>query len=134
MAVAPSIRLVFGHFQNLNLLVLMQDLRDGRTARHFWLAGSDLCPVAHGLRDGEQVMELVVAQLAELDEGCTKAAGRIGADPDAVLRFVRRWDEEALGPDWLLRQLEELWLERLEDAVAVQAMLEPIPTRATCPS
>jgi hypothetical protein len=133
MAVSAGIRDVFGHFQNLNLLVLMQDLRDGRTARNAWLAGSDLCPVAHGMPDGRDVMGLVlVGQVVELDEGCTQAARRLGADPAAVLRFVRSWDDESFGPLGLLRQLEELWLERLEDAVAVQTMLAPIPAAAAC--
>src|SRR5579871_361010 len=132
MAISASIREVFGHFQNLNLLFLMQDLRDGRVARHAWLTmGFDLCPVAHGMQDGEQVKELVLAQaIFELDEGCNHAAELLGAHPAAVLRFVRRWDEEALLPDMLLNQLEELWLERLEDAEAVQTLLNTTPAQA----
>jgi hypothetical protein len=125
MSVTPGIRDVFGYFQNLNLLVLIQDLRDGRTARHTWSSGSELCPVAHGLADGSDVQELVVlGQASELDEGCLQAARHIGADPGAVLRFVRSWDEEALPPDRLLRELEELWRERLEDAQAMQEVLD----------
>jgi hypothetical protein len=132
MAVSPSIHNVFGHFQNLNLLVLMQDLRDGQVVRDTWLSGSNLCPVAHGLRNGEQVMELVMAELADVDKGCTKAARRLGAAPAAILRFVRRWDEQALRPEMLLNELEELWRERLDDAEAVQTMLNATPAEAAC--
>lgn len=134
MSVARSIRNVFGHFQNLNLLVLMQDLRDGQVVRHAWLSGSELCPVAHGLPDGEHVRDVVLSQNAELDAGCERAARGLGADPAAVLRFVRLWDEESLRPDWLLQQLEEMWLERLEDAQAMQRILDPMSAQTACTS
>lgn len=129
MAVYDSIRSVFGHFQNLNLLFLMQDLRDGHVARHAWLSWSKLCPVAHGLPDGEHVKYVVDSQFLDLDD-CVRAARFLGADPAAVEGFVRMWDGGAFQPEWLLRQLEELWLERLEDAVAVQAMLAPLAAPA----
>ena len=54
MPVSSRVYSVFGHFQNLNLLALLQDLREGRTARQAWLAGSLLCPVAHGLPHGRR--------------------------------------------------------------------------------
>jgi hypothetical protein len=40
-----------------------------------------------------------------------------------VLHFVRSWDEQALGREWLLGQLRQLWQERLADAEAVQQIL-----------
>jgi hypothetical protein len=125
MPVAPRIHSVFGHFQNLNLLALLQDLREGRTARQAWHSGSLLCPVAHGLAHGAQVQRLrALGQAADVSEGCYFAARHLGADPGAVLRFVRDWDEEALSSGSLLRQLEELWAERLADADAVQQLLQ----------
>lgn len=125
MPVARSIRDVFGHFHNLNLLALVQDLRRGEAARRGWSSpGALLCPVAHGLPAGRQVRELnALGQTAELDVGCDYAARYLGAAREAVLRFVRLWDEEVIRSDWLLRQLEELWAERLADAEAVQALL-----------
>src|SRR4051794_11022389 len=121
MSVSPGVQAVFGHFQNLNLLALLCDLRDDRTARQAWRSGSLLCPVAHGLPAGPQVRELsALGQAADLGEGCQFAARLLGAEPAAVLRFVRFWDEGAVSRGWLLRQLEEVWEERLADAQAVQ--------------
>ncbi len=131
MSISPMIRDVFGHFQNLNLLALLHDLRDDRTARQAWASGTVLCPVAHGLPNGEQVRRLsVLGQIAELGQGCDYAARQIGADPIAVLRFVRSWDGEALSRLWLFEQLHELWLERREDAVAMQELLHSESTLA----
>jgi hypothetical protein len=125
MPVSPSIQSVFGHFQNLNLLVLLQDLRLGRLARHAWQDGPLLCPVAHGLPAGDRVQELnVMGQAADVSEGCLHAARLLGADPDAVLRFVRFWDQEHINSNVLRRQLDEMWAERLADARAVQEFLQ----------
>src|SRR5579859_2343062 len=129
VSVTSKVYAVLGHFQNLNLLTLLQDLREGRTARQAWLSGSLLCPVAHGLPHGGQVRVLrALGQAADLSEGCDFAARHLGADPGAVLRFVRSWDEEALSSDWLLRQLEEVWEERLADAEAAQELMQGGPS------
>jgi hypothetical protein len=126
MSISPTINKVFGHFQNLNLLILLQDLRDGRTARQSWQSGDSLCPVAHGLAAGQRVRELcALGQTADLDQGCAYAARQLGADPEAVFHFVRSWDEHVLGSQWLVLQLHEIWQERLADAVAMQEMLQP---------
>jgi hypothetical protein len=125
MAIDTSIRNVFGHFQNLNLLVLLENLRSGRTAQRAWSSGALLCPVAHGLPAGQQVRDLrILGQAAEWGQDCDYAARCLGADPAAVLRFVRLWDEHVRAPGWLLRKLSELWEERLADAWAVQEMLQ----------
>ncbi len=127
MPTSAGIRAVFGHFQNLNLLALLHDLRLGRTARQAWYTSGLLCPVAHGLPHGIHVRELSArAQMADLDTSCDFAARRLGADARAVLRFVRSWDEQTLAPASLIRQLEDLWEERLADAEAVQALLEGV--------
>jgi hypothetical protein len=84
-----------------------------------------LCPVAHGLASGQQVQALaVMEQDADVAEGCEYAARDLGAEPAAVLRFVRSWDDYLLDATGLLRQLEELWRERLEDALVMQEFLE----------
>jgi hypothetical protein len=125
MAVSTSIRAVFGHFQNLNLLALLQDLHGERTARQAWSSGTQLCPVAHGLPAGRHVREVtILGQAADLIHGCDYAARHLGADPGAVFRFVRSWDDQVLGRDWLVQQLEELWEERLADAEALQEVLQ----------
>jgi hypothetical protein len=125
MPISAIIRDVFGHFQNLNLLALLHDLQQDRIARQAWTHGGLLCPIAHGLPAGQQVQRLsVLGQIAELGQGCDLAARLLGADPAAVLRFVRSWDAEAFRRSWLWRQLDELWQERLADAEAVQEMLQ----------
>jgi hypothetical protein len=124
MPIPPAIREVFGHFQNLNLLALLHDLRRRETIRQAWTSGGWLCPVAHGLAGGCQVRELsALGQADDLGDGCAYAARQLGAKPQAVLRFVRSWDEQVLDNDRLLGQLEELWEERVADAEAVQEML-----------
>lgn len=124
MVVSSWVRAVFGHFQNLNLLALLGDLREARTAQQAWLSGSLLCPVAHGLPNGTQVRHLSAqGQVTELDEGCHFAARLLGAEPEDVLRFVRLWDEGTVSQVWLLRQLELVWEERLADAQALQGFL-----------
>lgn len=123
--IAPSIREVFGRFQNLNLLVLLEDLRWRSAARQAWLDGDSLCPVAHGLSAAAQVQTLkALGETDSLENGCRYAARCLGADYDAVLRFVRGWDEHRFSEIWLIRQLQALWRERLDDAIAVQMIIE----------
>jgi hypothetical protein len=125
MRISPAIHQVFGHFQNLNLLALLNDLGNGESVRQAWSASGRLCPVAHGLPAGQQVRELtILGQAADLGKGCDYAAQHLGANPDAVLRFVRSWDEGAVSHEWLRGQLQALWKERLEDAKALQELLQ----------
>lgn len=124
MSVSPTVAAVFGHFQNLNLLALIQDLRDGRTARQAWAHGAVLCPVAHGLPGEVQFRALqVFGPVSDLCEDCDYAARHLGANPTDVLRFVEAWDGGDLSTTSLLRQLDEVWNERLADAEAVQAVI-----------
>jgi hypothetical protein len=124
MPVHARIRAVFGHFQNLNLLALLHDLASAQTVQQGWSFGTLLCPVAHGLPARRDVMELnVLGQTADLIRGCDHAARRLGADPAAVVQFVRSWDEGTIAAQRLFSQLVELWYERLEDAEAVQAVI-----------
>lgn len=125
MPVSAEIQAVFGHFQNLNLLALLHDLRAGRVVRQAWLSGSLLCPVAHGLPSGSRVCELrALGQAVDLATGCHMAARLLGAEPDGVTRFVNSWDAGVVSDERLLRQLEEIWAERLADAEVVQRLLQ----------
>ena len=124
MRVAPTIHRVFGHFQNLNLLALLEDLRRGHAAQGTWSSGTRLCPVAHGMPAGQRVSELrFLGQAADLGRACDYAARYLGADPLGIYQFVCFWDTDPAAPGWLLRQLEALWEERLADALAVQELL-----------
>ncbi len=125
MGISNGIHAVFGHFQNLNLLALVNDLRTHEIAREDWVAiGKRLCPVAHGLANGAQVKEVnLLGEFANLGKACIYAAACLGADPAPVLHFVRSWDDHSLTTAVLLRNLEEIWEERLADAEAVQKVL-----------
>lgn len=124
--VDPLVRQVFGPFQNLNLRILIEDLRAGRAARGDWASGLQLCPVAHGMPLGQAVADLCyLGQTAGLRRACAYASRYLGADPRTLARFIERWDDGHLARGRLLEQLDALWAERQADADAVQALLEP---------
>jgi hypothetical protein len=123
MSIEPLIRQVFGAFHNLNLLILRENLHSGRVPRGAWLTGGSLCPIAHGAPNGQCVREMIALGVADLPHACNYAAGLVGADPASLLRFVTHWDGDVESNTGLLRQLEELWKERLSDADAVQGLL-----------
>jgi hypothetical protein len=126
--VHPTIHSVFGHFQNLNLLVLLDDLRRERVTHDAWSTGKHLCPVAHGMPFGQMVSDLCyLGQTAKLARACDYAARQLGADPASVRRFVELWDAHLISPDWLLWQLESMWNERQADADAVQEIISEVP-------
>jgi hypothetical protein len=114
---------IFARFQNLNLVFLIEDLRRGLTARGGWLEHANLCPVAHGMPDGDTIQHLEYLNHARnLDAACTFAARVLGARPGEVELFVERWDEAPRAP-WLLEELEQMWRERVEDAECMQEVL-----------
>lgn len=122
-----NIRNVFAHFQNLNLLALVEDLRQERTTKSRWASGSRLCPIAHGLPGGRQVLEVSLREQSDgLRRSSDYAAALIGAPPKLILNFIELWDDDAVSAEALLGQLEAVWEERLQDAEAVQAVLQPM--------
>jgi hypothetical protein len=124
------VRRVFSHFQNLNLRVLIEDLRRGWITRGSWSFAGDLCPVAHGLADGQCVKRLqYISQAVDLRRACELAAQQIGAPDRTIEHLVTSWDTGSLGADWLLEQLEAIWGERLADAQIMQAVLSGDHTR-----
>jgi hypothetical protein len=119
-----AVRQVFAHFQNLNLRVLIDDLRRGQVTRGNWSFADDLCPVAHGLPSGQAVTALrYLSQAVDLPRACRQAAQETGVPARYIERFVLSWDGGAMSPEWLLGQLEALWAERQADADAVQCVL-----------
>lgn len=124
--VDPLVRQVFAPFQNLNLLALLEDLRAGHVARGDWATNGRLCPVAHGMPAGQVVADLgYLGQSLGLRRACAYATRYLQIDPPSLARFVEGWDDGDLRRGRLVRQLEALWAERLADADAVQAVLEP---------
>jgi hypothetical protein len=126
-----TVRQVFAHFQNLNLRVLIDDLRRGHVTRGNWSFAGDLCPVAHGLPGGRAVGLLrYLSQAVDLPRACRQAAQETGVPARLIERFVLSWDGGAMSPEWLLDQLEAIWAERLADADVVQLVLgRPIPAQ-----
>src|SRR5262249_41500586 len=121
------IRQVFTHFQNLNLRVLIEDLRRGRVAQGNWTFDRELCPVAHGLCDGRTVsLVQYISQAVDLKRACERAAEHIGASPRIVYHVVTGWDAGDFNTGWLLQTLEGIWAERQADAEAVQGVLCPL--------
>lgn len=118
------VRQVFTHFQNLNLRILIEDLRRGQVTRGNWSFADDLCPVAHGLPSGGIVKVLrYLSQAVDLPRACRQAAQEIGVPPRFIERFVLSWDAGGMSQDWLLAQLESIWSERQADADAVQDVI-----------
>jgi hypothetical protein len=125
--VHPILQGVFGHFQNLNLLVLLDDLRRERVTHNAWAAGKLLCPIAHGMPFGQLVSDLrYLGQTAKLERACDYAARQLGAEPANVRRFVDLWDSHTFSTNWLLCQLEHVWHERQADADAVQEVINGV--------
>jgi len=118
------VRQVFSHFQNLNLRVLIEDLRRGLVTRGNWSFEDDLCPVAHGLTSGATVKVLrYLSQAVDLPRACQRAAQEMGVPPRFLERFVLSWDTGGISQEWLLEQLEGIWSERQADADAVQIVI-----------
>ena len=108
---APNlIPAIFSRFRDLNLITLIQNLRQGRVARGDWVDGSKLCPLAHGAPDSRIV------------SGCNDATDAVCVQPLAG-QFLNLWDGELLSDAALLTELNLLWRERRADADAVQGVL-----------
>jgi hypothetical protein len=119
------VRQVFSHFQNLNLRVLIEDLRKTQVTRSNWLFADELCPVAHGMPSGRAVGVLrYLSQAVDLPSACRQAAEELGMPPRFVERFVLSWDNGTMSHDWLREQLETIWAERQADADAVQLVID----------
>jgi hypothetical protein len=121
----PNLHEIFARFQNLNLLILIQDLRRHLCTSGDWETDNELCPVAHGMPDGATVHHLkYLSQSVNLERACGYAATVLGTYGEAVRRFVDLWDAYPY-PHWLLHVLEKIWHERSEDAAAAQGVMRP---------
>ena len=107
MPILPAVHQVFGHFQNLNLLALLNDLGNGESVRQAWFSSGRLCPVAHGLPAGQQVRELTIWARPP-------TSAKVAITPPSILAPIltlccasfRSWDEGVVRHEWLLRQLQ----------------------------
>lgn len=112
---------IFGRFQNLNLLLLIEDLRRGMVARGNWhdLENGNLCPIAHGwrcdrFRSDNYTTPWLWAGISDEEFYST---------PN---HFPYEWDNGLVTRDQLLSTLESIYAERLADADVVQAVCLPI--------
>lgn len=126
------VRQVFSHFQNLNLCVLIENLRHGLVTRGNWSFEDDLCPVAHGLTSGATVGVLrYLSQAVDLPRACQRAAQEMGVPPRFLERFILSWDTGSMSQEWLLEQLEGIWSERQADADAFQNLINAESTASS---
>jgi hypothetical protein len=142
---------IFSRFQNLNLLFLIQDLRNDKVAIRCWRTFREegtntLCPLMHGapgdINDNVS-MQNVYAMLCKYS----------GVPVKQLIEFVNYWDGPRIGDSsvWnpvvlldelkadiarsssvrteLYTLLKEIYDERLADANAVQEVLE---SQLTC--
>lgn len=107
------IRKFFEPFQNLNMVVLMDNLRMGNAITGSFLEKKEfkrMCPLSHGLRRlGNEELDLVVEAF--------------GSDWN---EFTEVWDSGELCQQELLTELEAIYAERLADADAVQEVIAPL--------
>lgn len=110
---------LFERFQNLNLIVLIEDLRRKHVAIRQWVErtpdGRVLCPLWHGSSGCYVPAENPWAVLG-YEYGIHQASY------DAR-NFVSSWDRRFISPNHLEDVLLDILRERLEDADAVQDML-----------
>ena len=112
-------RRLFGHFRDLNLLTLRSNLDVCRVARRDWFADGHLCPLGHGMPGWVAVRD-AVASTQSRNEPLPAGLHRTHVD---VGLFVDLWDKGLITRDWLVEQVEQLWMERLADADTLQAVV-----------
>jgi hypothetical protein len=126
---AEKFRPIFERFQNLNLIVLLEDLNRNKVAMAAWkkLVGTsgfelhhNLCPIAHGWSHHVAM---------NVNTGCASAEA-IGVSVDDVNDFIGWWD---LGwyrqsfktfSNHLKKLLQSILDERLADADVVQEVIK----------
>lgn len=130
MTVNPLIRDIFSRFQNLNLLTLMNNLRLKRVAFGGWQDDDGtMCPLSHGLGYQTQHWQDDLSKIFSISYSDIRDFVWLWDAPDLILAgrtdFLRRQKATNL----LLRQLETIWQERLEDAEAMQEVLQAEPAQ-----
>lgn len=132
---AQELKTIFSRFQNLNLLRLMDDLQTGNftSSRWFDLRTKNMCPLAHGWdtlrhydfeKDDNPVTDSRFVACGLVWDPHTPRSDFLGTI------FVSWWDSGWLYSDSgaraaeLLEVLREIWRERLEDADAVQRIVD----------
>src|SRR5438105_69103 len=91
---SQTVSQVFAHFQNLNLRVLIEDLRRGQVTRGNWSFANDLCPLSHGMPNGQAISVLAyLSQAVDLPRACRRAALDMGVPSRFIERFVQSWDK-----------------------------------------
>lgn len=127
---------IFSRFENLNLLILMEDLRRGMVSRTFWVQPEtkNMCPIAHGskgrLKESLSIEELRLnpdASLATTNCELANIPLHIGE------KFYRLWDDvdddnnPLMADRELLAILTDIYNERLADADVVQGVCAAQP-------
>ena len=114
---------IFGRFHNLNLLTLIYNLEIEKVLTGNWLGKMNrctdmgaMCPLWHGTAKG--------GYGRSSSPTCKKEPARsIGISESTVDQFTRWWDSSYNFPR-LTRALKEILAERIQDADAVQVVIQ----------
>ena len=129
---SSRIRNIFSTFQNLNLLVLINNLEEHRVISLGWYSPfrEGMCPLNHGLKGFLHRREGTCARACQLGIHLIDAADFISWWDDTVMSIGSQSSLNSRG-DELLSILKEIYEERLNDADAVQAICETPATADT---
>ena len=111
---------IFGRFDNLNLVTLIGNLEEGRVIRYHWRQGSFMCPLWHQLGGSAEAGSL----LGNSSSGGSFAQAAGLVDEETATSFISWWDSRENKQGRLLETVREIFDERLQDADAVQSVLE----------
>lgn len=143
-----ALRNIFSRFQNLNLRVLIDDLKRGQVAKGKWSSYRDfvepmqklfwtdspevevsfnyrsirqveICPMLHGA---------CTALEGDSEYRCEVLGRQLGVPEWVVHKFIQWWDRNppVEVKQTLLSVLEDIWQERLTDANAVQEVITDV--------
>jgi hypothetical protein len=133
---AEQFRPIFERFQNLNLIVLLEDLRKGQVARNSWTTkisykpiSIEICPIAHGW--SKYISPEVNGKyfFTFPSDRNIKSAEMIGVDVKNIKSFLHWWDSAKSYMEVtqeLLQLLQSILDERLADADVVQEVIEEV--------
>lgn len=126
-----EIKNIFSRFQNLNLRILVDDLKNGQCAVGDWVHLTKdsktwenitlICPLAHGFHHESSINKVQLALLSQQEQKI--ASEEIGITRKQVKDFLNWYDYKNDSTNKLLPILESIWKERLEDADAVQNVI-----------
>ncbi len=141
--IAEDFRGIFERFQNLNLLVLIEDIKNGNVARGTWSQyiypdDATMCPLMHGFQNScnNRFSPRLKEDNTSLEDWMA-AKDALGMPyATEIMEFTAWWDSGGSKTNRLLKLLHSILQERMIDADAVQACIgqEVFAGSEQCPS